>query len=652
MAAASFAIALYLRLGDEALDSLIGPLFRPWVFFTAICAGVFWFSRVSRGIWRYVSMQDMIVIARAVTLALLLYLLLTFFVTRLEAVPRSTLVINWLVLAMLLSAPRMAYRMFKDGGLQHLLKSHYSDARIPMILIGTGDSAEVFTREIARDPNTPYEVLGLINEDRSKTGLSIHGLQVVGYLGDLPNLLDQYAARGKTPQRLILTRPLQREQMQSVMEVAEAAGITVARLPRLTDFKSGAGDGIEIQPIAVEDLLGRTQTKLDHAAMRRQIEGRRVLVTGAGGSIGSELVRQVASFSPAHLSLLDASETLLYAIDLEIGELHPDLSRSAILADVRDREKLDQVMAEEQPSLVFHAAALKHVPLVEANKIEGVLTNAIGTRHVADACCNAGVDAMVLISTDKAVNPTSTMGAAKRLAEGYCQAVNAAKSDLDLFGVVPENGSEDWRLPRFITVRFGNVLGSNGSVVPLFERQLAKGGPLTITHPDMCRYFMTISEAVELVLQASVMGLEEPDSNRDSIYVLDMGKPVKIIDLAHQMIRLAGLKPGEDVEIKVTGLRAGEKLSEDLFHNSEPLKPTTHPGLRLASPRYTDLKTLRGNMDALAEACRQRQENQVTWLLQKFVPEFQTAENERSLLQLYRLPVLAGRGSNACRLGN
>jgi O-antigen biosynthesis protein WbqV len=287
-------------------------------------------------------------------------------------------------------------------------------------------------------------------------------------------------------------------------------------------------------------------------------------------------------------------------------------------------------MAEERPSLVFHAAALKHVPLVETNKIEGVLTNTIGTRNIADACYHAGVEAMVLISTDKAVNPTSTMGATKRLAEVYCQALNGPKRDLQTLGVFTENDSGDRRCPRFITVRFGNVLGSSGSVVPLFKRQLAAGGPLTVTHPDMCRYFMTAREAVELVFQAMVLGLEQPDNDRGSIYVLDMGKPIKIMDLARQMIRLAGLKPGEDVEIKVTGMRPGEKLSEELFHNSESLKPTTHPGLRLAFPRYTDLETLRGYMDALAEACRQNQENQVIWVLQKSVPEFQTAEIERT----------------------
>jgi O-antigen biosynthesis protein WbqV len=392
-------------------------------------------------------------------------------------------------------------------------------------------------------------------------------------------------------------------------------------LPRLTEFRSGGDGQLEIQPIAVEDLLGRTRTKLENNAVPDHISGQRVLVTGAGGSIGSELARQIADLSPAHLSLLDSAEMQLYRIDLEIGELQPALSRTAILADVRDRQKLDQVMAQERPTVVFHAAALKHVPLVEANKIEGVLTNAIGTRHVADACQDAGVSAMVLISTDKAVNPASTMGAAKRLAEAYCQALNAPSTTVEPCATDLDESFHGSTGPRFITVRFGNVLGSSGSVVPLFERQLAQGGPLTVTHPEMTRYFMTISEAVELVLQALAMGMDA-HGNDDSIYVLNMGKPVRIMDLAQQMIRLAGLKPGEDMEIKITGLRAGEKLHEALFHNSEPLKPTNNPGLWQAHPRHADLESLRRHFDELAKACSLQQEAKVARLLPRIVPEF------------------------------
>jgi O-antigen biosynthesis protein WbqV len=621
VAAASFIISLHIRLGHEAWESF-QDLFPAWLMFTGVCACVFWFSRAARGVWRYFSLRDLVTVIRAISLAILIYLRLTFLVTRLEGVPRSTLIINWLVLFVLIVAPRIALRIYNDGGLRHLLQDNHSHSRIPLLLIGSGDAAELFIREMARDLNAPYEVLGLIDENRSRIGLSIHGLPVMGHPDELLSILNILKSRGKMPQRLILTQPLHRMKMQKVMEVAEFAGVSVSRMPRLTDFRSGSGERFEIQPIAVEDLLGRTQTKLENGTVSHHITGHRVLVTGAGGSIGSELVRQIAALSPAHLSLLDAGEMQLYNIDLEVAELHPDLSRRAILADVRDRQKLDAVMAMERPTLVFHAAALKHVPLVEANKLEGILTNAIGTRIVADACHRAGVSAMVLISTDKAVNPANTMGAAKRLAEAYCQALNTPDNAPQGDGLAIDGGTESFRRPRFITVRFGNVLGSSGSVVPLFKRQLAKGGPLTITHPDMARYFMTISEAVELVLQALAMGMEDADKIDDSIYVLNMGKPVKIMDVAQQMIRLAGFRPGVDVKIKITGLRAGEKLNEELFHDSEELMPTDNPGLWRGHPRHADLESLRRHFDELAEACSRQQEDRVVQLLPRFVPEF------------------------------
>jgi FlaA1/EpsC-like NDP-sugar epimerase len=625
IAAISFPLSVFLRLGDDAFGLLIGPLLLPWIVFTLVCGIVFWFSRVPLGVWRYTSLDDIIIIAKVVTMATLFFLLATFIITRLDEFHRSTLVINWMVLSALMTAPRLAARLRADGTLRNLFVKSTFYSRTPILLVGVGDSADLFLREVTRDPNAQYQVLGLVSDDETQAGLSMHGRPILGMVEELPQLLERLAASDRPPQRLIITQTLQRDMMQELLKVAEAANISVARLRRLTEFKNGANSGLEIRPIAIDDLLGRTQKKLDHAAMRRQIEGRRVLITGAGGSIGSELVRQVAALFPSHIVLLDSSESHLYQIDIELHELRPDLSRSAILADVRDLSKLHQVMLVERPSLVFHAAALKHVPLVEANCIEGVLTNTIGTRNVANACRNAGVEAMVLISTDKAVNPSSMMGATKRLAEEYCQALNVAGIDVDHFGVVPKKSTTKRRNTRFFTVRFGNVLGSNGSVVPLFERQLAAGGPLTITHPDMCRYFMTIREAVELVLQALAIGIDESNDVRDSIYVLDMGKPMKIVDLAQQMIRLAGLIPGEDVQIKITGLRPGEKLSEELFHDAESLRPTMHPGLHLATPRHADLKTVNDHIDLLTQACRQLDKDKVDWLMREFVAEFRVS---------------------------
>ena len=338
--------------------------------------------------------------------------------------------------------------------------------------------------------------------------------------------------------------------------------------------------------------------------MRRLIEGKRVLVTGAGGSIGSELVRQLAGFAPAHISLIDNCEYNLYAIDQELSQAAPSLSRSAVLCDVRDRRRVARAFDRERPELVFHAAAYKHVPLVEQNPLEGVRTNVIGTRNVADEAVRCGASAMVMISTDKAVNPTNVMGATKRLAEAYAQALDLA-------------GSET----RFVTVRFGNVLGSTGSVVPLFQKQIASGGPVTVTHPDITRYFMTIPEAVQLVLQASVSGATA-DDYRGKLFVLDMGAPVRIADLARQMIRLAGKRPDIDIPIRYVGLRPGEKLHEELLHARETLVESPQSGLLLASPRPGILQILAREIDSLEAAVLDDDEDAALRLLRRAIPEF------------------------------
>jgi O-antigen biosynthesis protein WbqV len=366
--------------------------------------------------------------------------------------------------------------------------------------------------------------------------------------------------------------------------------------------------------VAIEELLDRPQVPLDREGMARLIQGRRVLVTGAGGTIGGELARQVAALGPAQLTLLDHGEYVLYEIDLELRERHPDVPRRAVLADVRDEPRIRRLFEQIQPELVFHAAALKHVPMVENDPLEGLLTNALGTRVVADAARAVGCRAMVFISTDKAVNPTSVMGASKRLAEMYCQALE-------------REARHAGQGMRCVTVRFGNVLGSTGSVVPLFRRQLERGGPLTVTHPDMRRYFMTVREAVGLVLQASVIGAEDradqpPELAEGGIFVLDMGKPVKIVDLARRMIRLAGLQPDQDVEIRFTGLRPGEKLYEELFHGQEPPRPTAFAGLLMATPRTADPALVGRAIDEIAAACRGGHPNQALAQLSRLVPEF------------------------------
>ncbi|BBK41074.1 polysaccharide biosynthesis protein CapD [Allostella vacuolata] len=621
MAALSFPIALYLRMGADGFAQYpVEYLLAHSAALAAVCGVVSWMTGLYRGIWRYASLDDMLAIGRAVTITIVVFTVLVFIATRLELLPRSSIVINWFVLGAMLAGPRALYRVLKDGRLDTVLRREGgADAirRIPVVLVGAGDPAETFIREMDSRRDAPFQVVGILADRAGRVGREIRKVDVLGTIDDFPAVLRRLTEAGRRPQRLILTKEdIDPPRLSRLVEEATAEGLTLARLPRLTDLRDGVDDPVAVRPVAIEDLLGRPQAVLERERMRALVGGRRVLVTGAGGTIGGELVRQIAAFGPAHLALLDASEFNLYTIDMEIAERHPALPRSAILADVRDRVRVEAAFQAAAPELVFHAGALKHVPMVELNPLEGVMTNAAGTRHVADACRATGVLAMVLISTDKAVNPVNVMGATKRLAECYCQS-------LDLVERRRERGT------RFVTVRFGNVLGSTGSVVPLFQRQLAAGGPLTVTHPDMTRYFMTVREAVELVLQASVLGVEGTEPAGE-IFVLDMGEPVRIVDLARQMIRLAGRRPDTDVRIEFVGLRPGEKLTEELFHDAEALMPTAHPAIRRAAPRTVDAAFLARGLDEIAEAARAGRPDMTLALLQRLVPDFRPQVPERA----------------------
>lgn len=608
MSAAAFLVSVYLRTGD--IYFLYSPelLVRSTITITVIAAIVFWFMGLYRGVWAYASLTDLVAIARATTLVLLIFLAVMFLWTRLDGLPRSVPFINWFVLMALLGGPRFVYRVIRDRGFQ-INPGLPASNRIPVLLVGSGDPAELFIRAVSRPRAAAYQVVGIVSERATRIGRVIHGIDVIDTVDNLPTVVRRLAAKGLRPQRLVLTsEDLDGARIRRLFDEAAALGMTLARIPSLTDFRSGIEDKVEIRPIAVEDLLGRPQTPLDRTAMRGLIAGRRVLVTGAGGSIGSELVRQVCGFEPASVVLLDSSEFALYSIDLEVAETYPELARRPLIADVRDRGRLTRIFAEHKPELVFHAAALKHVPMVENNPFEGVMTNIVGTTNVARACRESGVGLMVLISSDKAVNPTNVMGATKRIAEQVCQAFDREREAGD--------GT------RFVTVRFGNVLGSTGSVVPLFQRQLEDGGPLTITHPEMTRYFMTIREAVELVLEASALGAERPDY-AGRIFVLEMGEPVKILDLARQMARLSGLQPEIDISIEITGLRPGEKLHEELFHSGESLVATDYAGVMVAEPRAADRAAIEATVADLTRACSDENGAALESALRGLVPEFQ-----------------------------
>jgi O-antigen biosynthesis protein WbqV len=497
-----------------------------------------------------------------------------------------------------------------------------------VLLIGACDGAAQFIRAMSSDRDAPYRVVGVLDEIGNYLNRSIHNVPVLDTVDQLERVIDRLPLENR-PRKLIIasqtTDHLKGRSLRRLLDQAEKRGLTVARLPSLVEFKVAADDGkIDLRPIALEDLLSRSQAVLDRQAIDQLIGGRRVLVTGAGGTIGGELARQIAVLGPAEMILLDHCEYNLYSIDVDLAERSPALALKAVLCDIRDRDHVEKIFAEHEPELVFHAAALKHVPLVELNPFEGVRTNVLGTRNVADAAHRYGALAVVQVSTDKAVNPTSVMGASKRLAEFYCQSLDNARckpwaqSKLDT--------GRDGSTTRFMTVRFGNVLGSSGSVVPLFQRQLAQGGPLTVTHPDITRYFMTVREAVELVIQASAYGVAHSEE-RGGIFVLDMGDPVKIVDVAHRLIRLAGLRPEVDVDVKYVGLRPGEKLYEELFDDEEERLPSPVDGLELALSRPADAEALKQMFDEFAAICDVRDGEALQRLLKQVLPSYRPPQN-------------------------
>ena len=612
VAALAFLLALYLRMGNDAASLPFGAVATAVVLFTLTCAIVFWACGLYRSIWAFASLRDLKEILRAATIAVAVFLMLAFLTTRLEGVPRTVPFMAWFILLAGLGGSRMAFRMLRERRLS-VLWERSGGGRVHVLLVGAGDEADLFLRALNSNPQAPFRVVGIIGDNDRRVGRSIHGVDVLGTLDQLPQIVEKLRANHNAPSRIILTRSIARFNgalVADLLEKATALGLSLSRLPALTDLRDDvAAVAVHDQPVVLEDLLGRPETKLNRADIRALIKGKRVLVTGAGGTIGSELVRQIAALEPKALILCEFSEYNLYRIEMEIRESFPYQKLSALIADVRDSVRLEQIFRDEKPELVFHAAAIKHVPIAEANARETILTNVHGTRTVADCAARAGCAAMVLISTDKAVNPSSVMGATKRLAEMYCQALDLASTTT-----------------RFITVRFGNVLGSTGSVVPRFQEQLAKGGPLTVTHPDITRYFMTVREAVELVLQASTLGTR-PNDPRGKVLVLDMGQPVKIADLARQMIRLAGLRPDEDIQITYTGLRPGEKLHEELFAAAEEAMPSAVDGVQIAKATTGEPEQLKLALSAMVTALQNGSTEMVAIEnLEKMVPEFKREE--------------------------
>ncbi|KYC29042.1 Capsular polysaccharide biosynthesis protein CapD [Sterolibacterium denitrificans] len=558
--ALAWMLAYWLRFNfaipAEFMDSMLITLAAVIPLQTLIA----WRLGLYRGIWRFASLPDLkrIVLA-GVTGAILLPLLL-YMLQIMVGVPRSVLVLYPLLLILFVGSSRFLYRSWKDG---HLLKLRAVIGE-PVLVLGAGEAALLLLREL--DAGRQWHVVGLLDDDAKKRGRLLHGVPVLGALDELAT---QAQAHGID--HVILAIPSASHALRRrISEMAGAAGITVLTVPAFDDLLSGRVTISQIRKFELEDLLGRDPVQLDEAGLHRMLTDKVVLVTGAGGSIGAELCRQVARFVPRRLVLFEMSEFALYTLEQQFLLEQPQLDIVCAIGDVRDGRRLAEVFAAQRPAVVFHAAAYKHVPLMEnANAWQAVRNNVLGTFQVARAALDHGVERFVLISTDKAVNPTNVMGASKRLAELLCQALGRAA----------RHGAVDGRTTRFVMVRFGNVLGSSGSVIPRFREQIARGGPVTVTHPDIIRYFMLIPEAAQLVLQAGLMGGEPGRGNE--IFVLDMGEPVRIVDLARDMIRLSGFNEG-DIRIEFTGLRPGEKLYEELLADGEQTLPTPHPKLRVA----------------------------------------------------------------------
>ncbi len=599
---AALAVPLSRWLINPAADPFVQPWTILWGAVALLLSGAPF--RLATQYWRFATLGDLVGVGAASVAAAAVFTL--GLVVAGTPPPSPALpMIHTMTLMLMLGLPRVAYRMLQESG------GTETSAGQDVLLIGAGEGADLFLRALSGERHAPFHVTGLLSLGQSQTGRRIHNTPILGPVSDADAILERLRETDRLPAALVVTDPdLPGVLFSALMAVADRHGLRVARAPRPTALNAADPSRLELKPVAIEDLLNRAQAPLDRDGIARMIHGRRVLITGAGGTIGAELSRQVAALGPESLVLLDNGEYALWQIDQELGDVSGP-KRVCVIADVRDAARITAVMEQHRPQLVFHAAALKHVPMVESNPLEGMLTNACGTRNVADAARAVGAEAMVFISTDKAVNPTSVMGAAKRVAEMYCQALDIEAR--------ARGGM------RCVTVRFGNVLGSTGSVVPLFQRQLARGGPLTVTHPDIQRYFMTVREAVGLVLEASVVGLAQGTDHGigdGGIFVLDMGEPVKIVDLARNMIRLAGLRPEIDVEIQFTGLRPGEKLFEELFHGSEPPVPTGFPGLLMARPRTADPAIVGRAIDEIAQACRGGHTRLALAMLGRMVPEF------------------------------
>ncbi|MBN2701138.1 MAG: polysaccharide biosynthesis protein [Methylohalobius sp. ZOD2] len=580
--------AYWLRFNLESIPEgvlLKGFAFLPWVVATQ--GIIFYYFRLYRSLWRFASLPDLLQIAKAVLMGTACIAVGGWLYDRLESIPRSVPFIYSALLPILIGTPRLIYRSWKDQ-----VSAFMTGKRT--LVVGAGRAGEMLVRDLLQANAPEYRPMVLVDDDSKKKGREIRGIRVAGGCQKIPRLVKKY----RIDAILIAIPSASDRQMRRIVEYCEQTDVPFLTLPSLKESLFYRMLDMGLREVSIEDLLGREPAQLDWQAIRTHLRHKTVLITGAGGSIGSELCRQLASMPMERLILFELCEYNLFRIENDLRRCFPELPIVPVLGNITEPASVRQAMETHRPQIVFHAAAYKHVPLLENQLREAVYNNCLGTRIVAEAAIEAEAEEFVLISTDKAVNPCNVMGATKRAAEMICQSLDSLGST------------------RFLTVRFGNVLDSAGSVVPLFREQIRMGGPVTVTHPEISRYFMTIPEACQLIMQAATAG------QGGEIFILDMGEPIKIRYLAEQMIRLSGKRPGIDIEIRYVGLRPGERLNEELFHRDENLVATVHQKLLLAHSRPCDPRIIAKLLDQMVKACQTSDESQIMILLRTLVPEY------------------------------
>lgn len=577
----------------------------PYVLWLLISLTILFYMlfKIYRRVWRYASIGDLLSIIKGTALSFgVFYIIHQHFINKVNPdliVPRSIYPISMMIIILGIGGSRLIWRMWTDS--YSKIQPHHRRA----LIVGAGNAGMMIVKEL-KQTHSEFYPIALIDDDEKKFNLEILGVPVLGNRNDIPIIAEHYNIKD-----IIIALPSSsRSEIADILEICKQTGCRIKMIPRMNDLINGKVSSSNIRNVSVEDLLGRDPVTLNLDQISDYVAGKIVLVTGAGGSIGSELSRQMATYSPSRLLLLGHGENSIYDIELELKKKYPEVKIETIIADIQDFARMEQVFEQYLPNVIFHAAAHKHVPLMEKNPFEAVKNNVFGTRNVALCAHNYKADRFVMISTDKAVNPTNVMGATKKVAELIVQSLDKISDT------------------QFSAVRFGNVLGSRGSVIPIFMKQIKEGGPITVTHPDMIRYFMTIPEAVQLVIQAGAL------ANGGEVFILDMGKPVKIADLAHDLIRLSGLEPNKDIKIEYTGIRPGEKLFEELLTSEEGAVATRHDRIFVARPSDITFDYLNKVLLTM-EQCFKSQETisheEIKILLQQLVPTYSWQEGANEI---------------------